>query len=281
MIKLEILNDELAGREIQLREDLTIGSAEACTVKAKHKKMFPNHARFYIDSDSHYHVEAVDADARIYLNGKDVLTCELRHGDKIAVGPLRFKVIDESMISATNNRLDQLLNGIEDGEEEIYDFATEDLFYLTNKDPSLRERISFFIPSKDRFIDQAQQFLSRLAHQSGMDEMKIEGFMTCLKELILNAHRHGHQYDEEKTITVRYADRGDALEVTIEDQGDGFDHQQIIDKAKNTDAAAAARERYQSGGFGGLGFKMITRMAHKLEYNEPGNVVTFSVTKEL
>ena len=25
--------------------------------------------------------------------------------------------------------------------------------------------------------------------------------MTCAKELILNAHRHGHEYDETRTIT--------------------------------------------------------------------------------
>ena len=51
-----------------------------------------------------------------------------------------------------------------------------------------------------------------------MDEMKIEAFMTCVKELILNAHRHGHQYDESKTIIVRYRDNDDSITV-VEDEG--------------------------------------------------------------
>ena len=74
-----------------------------------------------------------------------------------------------------NNRLDQLLEKMEEeAEEQVYDFAQEDLFYLTTKDPSLRQHINCTIPSRDRFIDQAQAFLARIVRQSGMDEMKVK-----------------------------------------------------------------------------------------------------------
>jgi hypothetical protein len=94
-------------------------------------------------------------------------------------------------------RLDQLMSALDESQEqEVYDFAKEDLFYRTTKDPSLRKAITFVLPSKDRFIEQAQIFLSRLTKNSGIDEEKFDGFMTCLKELILNAHRHGHNYED-------------------------------------------------------------------------------------
>ncbi len=171
---------------------------------------------------------------------------------------------------------------MEEGEDqETYDFVREDLFYLTSKDPYLRRRICFTIPSRDRFLESAQSFLLKLAKTSGIDEMKLEAFITCAKELILNAHRHGHKYDETKTITIRFRDLGEELELRITDQGNGFDHKKILDSVRNLSAAEAARQRYQSGGFGGLGFQMICRLADRLKYNTEGNEVIVSVKKVL
>jgi len=281
MIKLEVLNTQLEGKRVALADDLTVGSAERCTIRAKHGKMQPVHARFFTNEKGRYAIEVADQDAHILVNGRDVLRSELRHHDLLTVGPLRFRVIDEAFQSLTATRLDQLLEDLDEGEEEVYDFAKEDLFYLTTRDPRLRSRIAFTIPSKDRFIDQAQQFLARMVRQSGMDEMKVEAFMTCVKELILNAHRHGHKYDESKTITLRYRDEGENITVQIDDEGAGFDHAAILSEVRDVNAADAARKRYQAGGFGGLGFQMIVRMADELEYNEPGNSVKFTVSKEL
>lgn len=280
MFQIEVLNTALAGKKIPLIDNLTIGSGEGCGIRAKGAEMQDCHARFY-QEHKRFFVEVGCQEAHIYRNGKDILRAELQHNDTLSIGPLRFRVIDQSSKTKVQNRLEQLLEKMEeDAETEVYDFAQEDLFYLTTKDPMLRQRISFTIPSRDRFIDQAQAFLARLIRQSGMDEMKVEAFMTCAKELILNAHRHGHQYDESKVITIGYRDKGEAIQLTITDQGEGFDHRSVLGDAKNQDAAAAARARYQSGGFGGLGFQMITRLADELVYNDAGNEVRFVVNKD-
>jgi anti-sigma regulatory factor (Ser/Thr protein kinase) len=103
--------------------------------------------------------------------------------------------------------------------------------------------------------------------------------VTCAKELILNAHRHGHKYKEDKIITLRFRDDGASLRLTIEDEGEGFDHQKVLGGVKQKDAAQAARERYLAGGFGGLGFQLICKLSNELTYNAKGNVVVFSVLK--
>jgi anti-sigma regulatory factor (Ser/Thr protein kinase) len=103
--------------------------------------------------------------------------------------------------------------------------------------------------------------------------------MTCTKELILNAHRHGHKYDETKKIIIRYRDNGANLSLIIEDEGPGFDHRGLLASIRQKDAATSARERYLAGGFGGLGFQLITKLARELSYNESGNICTFSVDK--
>lgn len=280
MIKLVMLNSKLNGKVIPVKKTVTFGSDEECKVTVAHETIKPRHASLSIDNDMPS-ISVVDPEAILIVNGQQVKEQELRNGDMIKMGPLRFKVVIEEQISMSALKVDQLFEDFEENKgQEVLDFATEDLFYLSTKDPTLREAVSFRIPSKDRFIEQAQVFLSRLVHQSGMDEMKIEAFMTCTKELILNAHRHGHQYDESKSIIVRYRDNGDSLTLTIEDEGPGFDHRSAVTAATSVDAAQAARERYKAGGFGGLGFQLICRMSDELKYNDAGNTVTFTVCKE-
>ncbi len=278
MLKLEVLNTAFKGKQFKFKDGLLVGGAAACQIRAQHAEMQDTHARFYADGQKAM-VEIGCKEAHLYVNGRDVVRHELRHGDELVVGPLRFRVVDEARISQVS-KLDQLIENLDKAEDsEVYDFAKEDLFYRTTKEPSLRQNIAFVIPSKDRFIDQAQVFLSRLVKGCGMEEEKVDAFMTCLKELILNAHRHGHKYDEAKQIVVRYRDLGDRLSVTITDQGTGFDHKAMLEAVKAKNAAQAARERYQAGGFGGLGFQLISKLADELTYNEAGNEVTFVVKK--
>lgn len=279
MIKIEVLNTSNKGKRFRFTDGMTIGSSDKASIRAQHPDMRDLHVRFYSDGGKAM-LETVAEDARLFVNGKDVLRCQLRHNDEFQVGPLRFRALDDAMMSSSSLKLDQLMEQLDGGEEEIHDFAKEDLFYLATKDPTLRERISFRIPSRDRFIDQAQVFLARLIKQSGTAEERTEAFMTCLKELILNAHRHGHKYDESKVIVISYRDFGDRVQISITDQGTGFDHQGLLGSVAGKDAATAARERYQAGGFGGLGFQLITRMSDSLSYNATGNQVTFSVNKQ-
>jgi len=281
MIKLEVLNTAFKGKRFAFREGLTVCSGAAATIRAQHEGLEEVHARFYSSDKGKPMVEIGCDKAHLFVNGKDVMRSELRHNDEITVGPLLFKVLDAGRTSSPAIRIDQLMSDLEKNQEdEVHDFASQDLFYLTTKDPALRARINFTIPSKDRFIEQAQAFLARMVKQSEMDEEQVDAFMTCAKELILNAHRHGHKHDETKKILIGYRDTGERLSLSIQDEGTGFDHKTVLDVIVNKDAAQAARERYKAGGFGGLGFKLITKLAPDLKYNEAGNQVTFSVPKK-
>ncbi len=279
-LRLEVLNPALKGKSIPFKSGLTIGSSEGSTVRAQHPDMRSVHARLVL-SDGKPIIEIGSDDAHIHINGKDVVRAELRHADEITVGPLRMRVVDVSRSSQVA-RIDELIKDFEaHAGDEVHDFAKEDLFYLMTKDPSLRQAVSFTIPSKDRFIEQAQVFLSRIVKNAGLDEAKVDAFMTCAKELILNAHRHGHKYDETRKVTLRWRDLGDRVRLVITDEGQGFDHKAVLDGARGKNAAAAARERYLAGGFGGLGFQLITKLADELTYNAPGNEVTIVIRKKL
>jgi anti-sigma regulatory factor (Ser/Thr protein kinase) len=278
-LKLEVLNPAFKGKVFKFKDGHTLGSAEGCQIRAQHPELKPVHMKLYYEGGKPF-VEIGQDDAHLFVNGKDVVRSEIRHNDLVTAGPIKFKVIDEALISQSALRLDTLLAQADMAfNDEVLDFAKEDLFYRTTKEPSLRTAINFVIPSKDKFIDQAQVFLARLVKNSGAAEEKIDAFMTCGKELILNAHRHGHKYDETRKIIIRYRDTGTLLSLTIEDEGPGFDHRALLTSIREKDAATSARERYLAGGFGGLGFQLITKLTNELTYNDVGNVVTFTVEK--
>lgn len=279
LLRLELLNPTLKGKSVPFKSGLTIGSGAESTVRAQHPDMRPLHARL-VEEDGKPMIEIAGDDSHIKVNGRDVVRAELRHQDEVQVGPLRLRVVDTSRASQIT-RLDVLMADYESKQaEEIHDFAREDLFYLVTKDQSLRQAVSFVIPSRDRFIEQAQVFVNRLAKGAGLDEDRLDAFMTCAKELILNAHRHGHKYDGDKKITVRWRDQGQKVQLSIQDEGPGFDHRSVIGGANEKNAADAARERYLAGGFGGLGFQLITKLADELKYNDPGNEVTITINKK-
>ena len=278
-LKLEVLNPSFKGKTFKFKDGLALGSAESCQIRAQHTDLKPVHMKMFYEDGKPF-VEIGQDDAHIFVNGKDVMRSEIRHNDLVSAGPIKFKVIDEAMVSQSALRLDSLLDQIDvAANDEVLDFAKEDLFYRTTKEPSLRSHINFVIPSKDKFLDQSQVFLARLVKNSGAAEEQIDAFMTCAKELILNAHRHGHKYDETKKVIIRYRDTGTVLSLSIEDEGPGFDHRKVLGGILGKDAATSARERYQAGGFGGLGFQLITKLTRELTYNDSGNIVTFTVNK--
>lgn len=281
-LKLEVLNSAFKGKQIRFKEGILVGSAPECQLRAQHPDLKPRHARFLMDGDRAF-VEIVDESAHIFINNQDVVRSELRHNDTVIMGPIRLRVVDDALASRASLRLDELLAEAEvaDGDDgAVYDFAKEDLFFLTTRNPSLKRRIAFVIPSRDKFLDQSQVFLSRIVKHCGADEPQVDAFMTCAKELVLNAHRHGHKFDESKRITVRFRDLGDRLSLSVEDQGDGFDHRAVLASVRDKDAATAARERYLAGGFGGLGFQLITRLTESIVYNDRGNLVTILISKK-
>ncbi len=60
---------------------------------------------------------------------------------------------------------------------------------------------------------------------------KREGFSVrlALEEAIMNAIRHGHQFDRSKNVQVRFRVTPESLLAEIEDEGPGFDPGEVAD----------------------------------------------------
>ncbi len=95
-----------------------------------------------------------------------------------------------------------------------------------------------------------------------------------------NAELHGCKEDPGCCIDVEMLLDHEKLTVTVEDEGDGFDHVAYLKQLDGVAPVSVARKRHQSGGVGGLGIYLMRRCADRLEYNEQGNRVTLMKYRE-
>lgn len=101
-------------------------------------------------------------------------------------------------------------------------------------------------------------------HQAGYSGRDTFGVRLALEEAIVNAIKHGHQYDRSKQVEVRYHLSGDCLLAEIEDQGPGFDPNTVPDPL-----AVENLERPS-----GRGLHLIHCYMTWVRYNQTGNCVT-------
>lgn len=86
----------------------------------------------------------------------------------------------------------------------------------------------------------------------------------ALVEALTNAMEHGNQWEESKLVRVQARLTRNTLEVTIEDQGPGFDHANQLDPTVEENLL---NER-------GRGIFLLRAIMDEVRFNETGNTVT-------
>ena len=141
-------------------------------------------------------------------------------------------------------------------------------------------RLEFDMQSEMRYFQEVNELISNLYSYTNLDDIQIQDIHFVLNEVISNAVEHGNQEDSNKIIHIRATLYEDRLLFEIEDEGEGFDIEQVPDPTSIVERLIAgekdipelnSRERP-----GGWGLYMIKAMADKLEFNEKGNKVTLT-----
>lgn len=89
--------------------------------------------------------------------------------------------------------------------------------------------ISVTIPSDFAASREIQKRIVESAVKAGYDSQCAFAIKLALEEAMINAIKHGNHLDPAKDIRVRYRVTPRETEITIEDQGPGFDRQCIPD----------------------------------------------------
>jgi serine/threonine-protein kinase RsbW len=88
---------------------------------------------------------------------------------------------------------------------------------------------SLTIPSTTDQVARADEFLETLLRKIGVPEDTIANLAIAVTELVNNAIKHGNKLQKEKTVTVKITYKSGKIEITVTDEGEGFDPDIIAD----------------------------------------------------
>lgn len=86
----------------------------------------------------------------------------------------------------------------------------------------------------------------------------------CVEEAVRNAIVHGNKSDPRLQVRVSYWVDQDALNVEIEDEGAGFNHESIDDPTKKDNLLKGS----------GRGVYLIKKLMDRITYNAKGNRIS-------
>ncbi|MEM9412417.1 MAG: ATP-binding protein [Planctomycetota bacterium] len=86
------------------------------------------------------------------------------------------------------------------------------------------------------------------------------------EEAILNAVKHGNEFDETKQVDVELRLTGDSFFARISDQGSGFDPSEVPDPCDDCNLEKTS----------GRGVSLIKNFVDQVKFNESGNTIEFS-----
>jgi serine/threonine-protein kinase RsbW len=91
------------------------------------------------------------------------------------------------------------------------------------------ERIDITISSRFENIELVQVIAEHLCENAGLDEDGSHWIGMAVREAVANAIKHGNKMDVQKKVNARFDLRGSELEITVSDEGEGFDPETVGD----------------------------------------------------
>lgn len=107
-----------------------------------------------------------------------------------------------------------------------------------------------------------EELMSAL-ESAGWEGRDVFHIQMAIEEAVVNAIEHGNKKDASKQVHVLYVVSSDWVEMTITDQGAGFDHQNVADPTEE--------ERLDQPR--GRGVLLIRELMTQAQYNDKGNSV--------
>lgn len=93
---------------------------------------------------------------------------------------------------------------------------------------------------------------------------KLFGLRLALEEAITNAIIHGNRRQPDRSVTIRYRRTKGLVEVTVRDEGEGFDCTAIPDPTHEDNLMQCS----------GRGIFLMRKLVDEVRYNKIGNEVT-------
>ena len=139
------------------------------------------------------------------------------------------------------------------------------LAFLKNlRDPSKKTVIR--VPSEVRYLKKVSSGVLSGLGRRGVDEGRAFDIKLCVEEAVRNAVVHGNKSDPARQVRLSYWVDESVLNIEIEDEGDGFNHELVKDPTKEENLLRNS----------GRGVYLIKKLMDKVQYNTKGNNISMS-----
>jgi serine/threonine-protein kinase RsbW len=122
------------------------------------------------------------------------------------------------------------------------------------------------IPSDQAEARRVQEHIEQLLLASPCEPRDLFSIKLALEEAMVNAIKHGNQYDRNKKVEIAYQVTSERFIIRITDEGDGFDPADVPDPT-----AVENLERPC-----GRGLMLMRHYMTEVDYNKSGNSVQMS-----
>jgi anti-sigma regulatory factor (Ser/Thr protein kinase) len=130
--------------------------------------------------------------------------------------------------------------------------------------PYVREKIDFELPSDVTLMNGVLQYLVERLSRLGVIKPERSNLFVALDEAFVNAVKHGNKNDPAKLVRITAELSTREARFTIEDEGDGFNVQEIPDPRDPENLFKTS----------GRGVLLIYNIMDEVYYNERGNRLT-------
>jgi serine/threonine-protein kinase RsbW len=89
------------------------------------------------------------------------------------------------------------------------------------------------LPSRIETVAKAANAVADFVSRSGISEEAAFGIDMAVREAVTNAVVHGNEQDEQKAVELTLKSSPEAVEITVHDQGQGFNPEEVPDPTES------------------------------------------------
>ena len=89
------------------------------------------------------------------------------------------------------------------------------------------ETTELTLPSRIESVEEAAVSIARILSRSGVNEEVAFGVDMAIREAVTNAILHGNKKDEQKFVRVTAKSSSNSLEISVDDEGEGFNPEDV------------------------------------------------------
>lgn len=133
---------------------------------------------------------------------------------------------------------------------------------------SLSHTKKLVLSSKFEEMSRLEPFIDEMQDWAGFGDEDSSRIMLTLSEAVNNAIMHGNEENPDKQVVVssKWDPDNQILEVSVEDEGEGFDPEEIPDPLKEENLLNE----------GGRGVYLIEQYADDIQFSKSGTKVTIT-----